>query len=128
MSGEQRSAAKAHAHLLDYAAHVEPYQNRCYGIWTEEVAGSPHEFDDGETLDVCLDSLPDWTNKLYEETTFETHELKGRQKKTERKRVLLPVKYADPLFRKLNTCLERLDLAAALEAPDHQTDNTDTWG
>lgn len=128
MGYEQRAAAKAHAALTDYAAHVEPYRNRCFGIWTDEIDASPHEFFEGDTMDVCLDGLPEWTSKLYEVESWEKHELTGRSKETEKKRVLLPVRYVDPLYRKLNECLERLDLAAEIEPPDHQTTASDSWG
>jgi hypothetical protein len=113
MSNEQKVAAELHAHLLDFAEHVEPYQNECVKPWTEHLA--THEFGDGDTLPICLDDIERWANRDYIETEWRQHELTGREKVTTRQRVYIPAQYGRELFRQINGCLENLGLAAQVE-------------
>ncbi|MDR9381767.1 MAG: hypothetical protein RI560_08890, partial [Natronomonas sp.] len=35
MTREHRTVARAHATVLDYVEHLEPYKNRCADLWTK---------------------------------------------------------------------------------------------
>lgn len=127
MNTEHQTVAQAHAAVLDYAEHVEPFQNRCSRLWTEEIV-KPHEFPDGETLDVALAEIEDWADRRYVIETENKHELTGRSKDSEYRRVHLPTKYSRECYRQLNKCLEKLNLAAELKTPERTVnDGEEAW-
>lgn len=124
MSQEHQTVAQCHAAVLDYAEHIEPFQNRCAGLWTEEIE-PPHEFPEGETLQVVLSELEDWADRRYELQVGTRHELTGRSRDTEYRRVHIPTAYARECFRKLNDCRERLKLAADPPTPERTVNGPD---
>ena len=121
MTREQQTVAKAHARVLDYAEHVEPYEYRCAHLWTEDFT-DPHTFPDGETLELALSEIEEWADLRYEIDVGGAHELTGSQKRTEYRRVYLPTAYSRMAFRQLNECLEKLKLAADPPTPERTVD------
>jgi hypothetical protein len=114
MTREHRTVAQAHAALLDYVEHIEPYSARCAGLWTAEIVPE-HAFPDGDTLPVVLSELEEWADMRYEDASQQHGELNPRQTATEIKRVHLPTAYARAAFRQANKCLERLKLGVDIE-------------
>lgn len=127
MTQEHQTVAKCHAAVLDYAEHVEPFEYRCAGKWTEEIVPA-HKFPDGDTLPVVLSELEEWADRRYEQRVGRKDELTGRKERTELRRVHLPTAYARQAFRQLNGCLEQLNLAADPPTPERTVDSAeDAW-
>lgn len=127
MTQEHLTVAQCHAAVLDYAGHIKPFKNRCSMKWTQEVA-QPYEFPDGETLDVVLKELDEWADRRYKQTVGKQHELTGRQKETEYRRVHLPTAYSRACFEQLNECRESLQLAASPPTPEETVNGPqDAW-
>jgi hypothetical protein len=124
MTQEHQTVAQCHAAVLDYAEHIEPFKNRCAGLWTEEIE-PPHEFPEGETLPVVLKELEEWADRRYELQVGTRHELTGCSRDTEYRRVHIPTAYARECFRKLNDCRERLKLAADPPTPERTVNGPD---
>jgi hypothetical protein len=127
MTQEHQTVAKCHAAVLDYAEHIEPFENRCAHKWTEQIEPS-HEFPDGDTLPVVLSEIEEWADRRYAERVGETHELTGRKETERYYRVHLPSAYARACFRQLNDCREILKLAADPPTPERTVDGPeDAW-
>jgi len=124
MTQEHQTVAQCHAAVLDYAEHVEPYENRCSHIWTEAIR-QPHEFPDGDELPVVLREIERWADMRYEESVGRTDELTGQQERTRLRRVHLPTGYARQTFRQLNRCVEFLKLGADIENRTFPTEEKD---
>lgn len=124
MTQEHQTVAKCHAAVLDYAEHVEPFQYRCAGKWTEEIFRD-HEFPDGDTLPVVLSEIEEWADRRYEQSVGRRDELTGAVRDTELRRVHLPTAYARGVYRQLNSCLEQLNMAADPPTPERTVDSPD---
>jgi len=121
MTPAHKAAAKAHAAIFDYFEHVEPYSYRLDigedGLWSEKLG--EFEFPDGEKLPIMLGKLDEWADLRYKEETTAVSELEGRSTTTEIKRVYLPPAYVRTVFRQLNECTDKIDLAADLPEPSY---------
>lgn len=127
MSTEHQTVAQCHAAVLDYTEHIEPFQHRCAGKWTEEIAGD-HHFPEGEALPVVLSEIEAWADRRYEERVGSAHELTGQQREQKLRRVHLPTAHARGAFRQLNKCLEQLKLSADPPTPERTVDDAgDAW-
>ena len=127
MTREHQTVAKAHAWVLDYAEHVEPFRNRCSRVWTEDFE-DPYQFRGGEELELALSELEEWADLRYEVSVGRRHELTGKSQRTEYRRVHLPSGAARSAFRQLNACLEKLNLAADPPTPERTVDGPeDAW-
>jgi hypothetical protein len=124
MTQEHQTVAKCHAAVLDYAEHVEPFRHRCAGKWNEEITPA-HRFPDGDSLPVVLSEIEQWADRRYEHEVGKTDELTGQKQDLQIQRVHIPSGYARKAYRKLNACLEQLQLAADLENPTFDTKNDD---
>ena len=122
MTREHQTVAKAHAWVLDYAEHVEPFQNRCPKKWTEDF-DRPHEFPNGEQLELALCDIEEWSDIRYQIEVGDKHELTGNKQSTEYRRVHMPTGAARKAFRQLNACLEKLNLAADPPTPERTVDS-----
>jgi len=124
MTREHQTVAQCHAAVLDYAELIRPFKNRCAGKWTQELY-HPHEFPDGDTLDIVLSEIESWSDRLYTERVGEEHELTGRKKQQKLRRVHIPSSYSRAFYNQLNDCRERLQLAADLENRTFPTEEED---
>lgn len=124
MTQEHQTVARCHAAVLDYAEHIEPFQYRCAGKWTESIR-QPHQFPDGDELPVALSELEKWADRRYEETVGRRDELTGVKQDQRVRRVHIPTAYAREAYIQLNDCMEQLNLAADPPTPERTVDDAD---
>jgi len=125
MTREHQTVAQAHASLLDYAEHVEPFSNRCSHAWTVPFGGGDFALPEGERLPLALADIEEWADLRYALEVGGESELSGTQTQVVHRRVHVPIIHARQAFRQLNKCLDRLQLAVDLDNPVYPTEEED---
>lgn len=143
-----------HATALEFYSEVEPYKHHHPKLWEEElitvnfpqVNGTVteerrHQNPDIEKshieyreMPLTLDSLSKWRCQEILLSCQYKKKFEGKQTRSRREKILLPIAACDSIYRQLNKVLERLSLLAeireegAADTDPGQPDDIDVWG